>query len=193
MTNIERRMRRSSRKFVTLIEMMIVMLLLAIVAGVGGYGLSRLIQAQKFESELEGIELRLNRARELLMLLNIETKMSLLDKKLELVPVGTVSDSYLKLLEKEKLQLDAIDKIEFHPLSEGAGEPVFYFLDRGLRLPFGILTLTSFQGEERYLLFKGYAEPWHFVKTEPDWPVMEQQEREMKESLTRSTWVPPNG
>lgn len=166
------------------------MAILVIVAGLGGLSLVRLVATQRFHAETEGLLSRLNRAEEFLMLLNIETKAQIQNKQFQLIPVGTLSDNYEELLKKEKMDLGQIKAISFDAFDgpQQTGSIELLFLDRGLRLPYGLLTLESDQGEKRYILFKGYPSPLKLSTTSPNWQEIERKELEYKEALGQSTW-----
>lgn len=171
------------------------MVLILIVAGLGGYSLTRALNSQRFETEVEAFAGRLNRLSELLMLLNIETEVRIEKGEMREVPVGTLSDAYLKMLQRDTQVFKAIRSVSFEPF-EGensfsdarGGKVTLSFLDRGFRLPHGLLTLESEQGDTRFILFKGYPSPLKGVKEKPDWQREEGERKAFNERLTQSTW-----
>lgn len=191
---------RINRLFFTLIEIVIVLALLLFLVAVGGVSLSKALQEQQFETELELVLSRLNRSQDLLMLLNIETEVQLEKGSIKQIPVGTISASYEKMIQRERQQFSQISTITFEShdgettvANDAGGVVILSFLDRGFRLPYGVLILTSKKGEKRYIPFKGYPAPLSVLDESPDLYRNIDNERAFKEQLTGSTWIQHEG
>lgn len=186
---------KTRKRFFTLIEVIIVMVLVLIAAGLGGYSLTRALNTQRFETEAEAFVGRLNRLSELLMLLNIESEVRIEKGEVREVPVGTLSDAYLKMLQRDTQTFKAIHSVAFEPFDgensftdAKGGKVTLSFLDRGFRLPYGLLILESERGETRFVWFKGYPAPLKLLKEKPDWQREEGERKAFNERLTQSTW-----
>lgn len=187
-------------RFFTLLEILIVMALMVLLVGIVGWNLRGGIKAQAFNTQVDRILKQLRMSQDILMLLNIDTKLDFEGKEIEWIPVGTTNEVYDKFLAKEKTPLTSFSSIEFESELDGekslftpeSGKITLSFLDRGFRLPYGVLKMVSVDNVERYIYLPGYPSPLDLQNTPPDVTQIKNKERDFRDRLTKATWTEIN-
>lgn len=153
-----------SRRFITLLELLIVFAILALVAGIGAFNLKALFSSQEELNEMDRVLFKLRKAQAVMVLLDgdIEIKFKRAPQgfSMEWVPAGILSKSVSNRMGEREEALPHLQEISFQDgVKDLLLKPPFslQFLSRGFLMNRGVLTLKGAQ-TERHLLLVGY--PW---------------------------------
>lgn len=186
------------RRFLTLIEMLIVIAVLSFVGSLLAFGIHKAKQKQQFLSESEEVLKAARLSQDLLLILDADVtlKFKAADEGiLYWIDVeGGKADAFMKSLSKKKL-LQSIHVIEFDDgLAEREeGELPLHFLSSGSSLPKGILRISTAkspkedEGLTRYIPFSGYPSFIRSVATMEEAREIIDEENEGTELIIRLT------
>lgn len=153
------------RRCMTFIEMVVVMAILSLVAGVIGMNISRAMQEQRFRTEVSQIMDKLRLAQNLMLILNEDIKVYF-NKVENGIICGLAFQCPLykgwgKELNRPQL-LTAVRRVDFKGMGEdlGKGNFALEFLSGGMVMSQGILKLSTgknrIYSDRRYVCLPGY-------------------------------------
>lgn len=154
------------RRWLTFIEMVVVMAILSLVAGVIGINIGRSMQEQRFRTEVAQIMDKLRLAQNLMLILNDDIKVHF--TKVEdgikcslTFQCSPMNKGWGKELSRPQL-LTAVRRVDFKGLGEdlGKGDFALEFLSGGMVMSQGILKLSTgsnrLYSDRRYVCLPGY-------------------------------------
>lgn len=165
------------RRFVTLIEVVIVMAILSLMAGIIGVNISKAMQEQKFRTEVGLVIERLRLAQNLMLILGEDVKVYF--KKVEngisveLALQCSTNKGWGKELTRKQI-LTAVRQVDFKGEREDLGRDEFGldFMSGGVSMSRGILKLSTGKNrlyvDRRYLCLPGYPAPFVAMEKKPD-------------------------
>lgn len=164
------------RRCMTFIEMIVVMAILSLVAGVIGINISRSMQEQRFRTEVLQIMDKLRLAQNLMLILNEDVKVHF--KKVENgILCGLTFQCFLDKgwapeLNRQQL-LTAVRRVDFKGNGEdlGKGDFALEFLSGGTVMSQGIVKLSTgknrFYSARRYVCLPGFPSSINSVTEKP--------------------------
>ena len=175
--NIKRRIKRCSKikkkkHGFTLLELMIVIMILSLTAGIVGINITKAVREQRFRSEVARVVDRLRLAQNLMLIANTDVDVIFTKGKegvdFFLETEGPLSPSWKKELERPSSPLKAVHWVEFEetvPRSHGQqGRLQLQFLSRGSVMSRGLLRLSTAARDDeygaltRYVCLPGYPQ-----------------------------------
>lgn len=174
MKSIRKNILRTKRHFLTLIELLIVITILAMVSGVVGVQIQRTLREQRFNTEVAVVLDKLRLAQELMLILRTDAHVKFKQVPEEeiitlWVEVETPLDSLKKDIEKP-INLKTIQFVEFKDVLEyktKMGELDIRFLSGGNVMSQGTLRLATNESTndrgllERFITLSGHPKPLH--------------------------------
>lgn len=183
-----------SRRYLTLIELMVVMAIISMVAGIVGININKSIQEQRFRTEVGQILDKLRLAQNLMLILNqdVEVHFKNVDGGIRywLSFQCPLNKGWDREINREQPLLSSIGSIEFSGDSnEYSSEGLnLKFLSAGLVMSRGILKLSTGQGrsynDQRYICLRGYPAPLSSVNT-PDNSCLNPKETSINDQMTQ--------
>jgi hypothetical protein len=150
------------RRYITLLELMIVIAILAVVGGAAAFNIRKFYLEQQVLGDINRVVNVLNTATELMMLIDIDSEVRFSESagsiSVILVPQSGVPTTVFPLLSKEPILLSYLEGVQFKDGVKGTLlKPPFAltFESKGFLMNRGILQLKG-NGLERYLVFRGY-------------------------------------
>jgi type II secretory pathway pseudopilin PulG len=187
--------RLQHRRYLTLIEMIVVMTIISFVAGVVGINVSKAMQEQRFRTEVALVLDKLRLAQNLMLILNEDVKVQFksLDQGVQynLSFQCPLNKGWDKELSRQTQPLTAIRKASFREFGKGTSLKDFSlnFLSGGMVMSRGVLTLSTGNGysykDKRYICLHGYPRPMTAVSSIKQLPCLEAQEIRKDEQLTQ--------
>lgn len=175
MMNTRKIILRTKRHFLTLIELLIVITILAMVSGVVGVQIQRTLREQRFNTEVAIVLDKLRLAQELMLILRTDAHVKFMDipDKNEIalwLDVETPLDSLKKDIVKP-VNLKTIRAVEFKDALEyktKMGELDICFLSGGNVMSQGVLRLADSVAAssgvlERFITLSGHPKPLHIA------------------------------
>jgi hypothetical protein len=156
------------RRYITFIEIMIIITILIITLGLIGVNIRDLIKQQKFKSEVSLVVDQLRLAQDLMLILNTDSifKIAKDDKGLTTsITVETnLPPGWQREILRQRPPLTSIVAAEFDDRSSGTKTNAFplelHFLSEGSVMSQGVLRLASRGGEmESFICLPGYPSP----------------------------------
>lgn len=157
----------TKRKYITLIELILVMAILSLVTGLVGINIRKMMQEQNFEREVSQVVEELRLAQDLMLIVGHDAHV-VFQKNSSRISMGMALDKLLpgtwdKELKRKKSVLKAIQGISFQEKSlPENGSLVLNFLSDGLVMSQGLLKLSSSSNPNekgaltRYITLSGY-------------------------------------
>jgi type II secretory pathway pseudopilin PulG len=158
------------RSYITMIEVLLVMAILAITAGAVSINIRKAVREQSFNAEVSRVVAQLRLAQDLMLILKTDCILSFTQAEEEgidyqILMERSLSDHWLKEIQKPHAKLNAIHWVEFkddlpHPHEEG--QLAVKFISGGTVMSKGLLRLsTSSRDDEfgaltRYVCLSGY-------------------------------------
>jgi len=156
------------RRFLTFIEIIIIITLLTITLGLIGVNIRDLVKQQRFKSEVSVIVDQLRLAQDLMLVLNTDVLMRFAKEnnsiKYHLEVENVLPKGWQREINRPRRNLTTVAVIEFDDASAGlknAGLPIeLKFLSGGSVMSQGVLRLATQDGEmETYICLPGYPRP----------------------------------
>jgi type II secretory pathway pseudopilin PulG len=150
----------SKRSFITLIEMLIVMSILAVTASVVTVNIRGLLREQRFYSGVEQVLDKFQVAQNIMLILNSDVKVEIYRDEegqylCDVIPEKALTASFRKILQENR-KIVGIDHITFNETENLS----FRFSALSQTLPIGNLRLSSDDNEfSQYIPFYGYPHP----------------------------------
>lgn len=182
MISIKTKLHTSRRRFLSLIELLIVITILSLVAGVVGVQIHKMLREQRFTTEVSLVLDKLRLAQELMLILrtdaHVKFKQEPNQDQINLwVEVETPLDTLKKDIQKP-VALKTIQFVEFKDelvYETKMGEIDIKFLSGGNLMSKGIMRLSTSETTkdrgalERFITLPGYPKPLHMsLKKEID-------------------------
>lgn len=165
------------RRYMTLIEMIVVMAVLSMVAGVIGVNINRSMQEQRFRTEVAQIMDKLRLAQNLMLILNEDVKLNFTKTDNGILCGLTfhcpLNKGWAPELKREQL-LTAVRGVDFKGGGQdlGKGNFALEFLSGGTVMSRGILKLSTgknrYYSDRRYVCLPGFPSPIVSVTTKPN-------------------------
>lgn len=162
--------RNVKRRFITLLELLIVLGLLAVIGSLTAFNVNKMYQEQQALNEMSRVVQMLNRATDLMMLVNLDAEIRFSKKgdhfEVELIPKSSLSPLTQPLLTNKPLVLERINHIAF---KDGIQDTVLtdnfslVFLSKGFLMNRGVITLQTPSLTGSILLY-GYPAPVELTK-----------------------------
>jgi type II secretory pathway pseudopilin PulG len=165
------------RRRMTFIEMVVVMAILSLVAGVIGVNISRSMQEQRFRTEVSQVMDKLRLAQNLMLILDEDIRVYF-NKVEEGISCGlmfqcTQNAGWGKEINRPQL-LTAVRRVDFKGVGEdlGKGDFALNFLSGGMVMSQGILKLTTgknrLYSDRRYVCLPGFPASLVSVEKKPN-------------------------
>jgi type II secretory pathway pseudopilin PulG len=180
------------KRYVTLIELLIVIAVLAMALGVIGFNIHKALREQRFKSEVDVVVDYLRLAQNLMLIMNADThvifkaaeneKANIMTLKVD----GNISDPLLKLVTENPKQLNDIYLIEFYDQNKTHNEPGVVdvkFISKGSVMSKGVMHLSTNEKSdtagaiERFICLPGYPKPIESTIKEGDDPSCNDQKQ----------------
>jgi type II secretory pathway pseudopilin PulG len=186
---------RKSKRYITLLELLIVFSLLSIAAGAIAYNIRGFFRSQSSYAEMDRFVEQLRNAQNAMMLLNIDSEVKISTDtrgvSVEWVPKSPISQMASRLFKPQET---------YHYLTDISFQDAFKdlvlkdnfslsFLSKGFLMNRGVLKLQA-DKEVRYLLMPGYPWPFHlslYKPTLPDYGAIEDIVREITNTTAQET------
>lgn len=181
------------KRFVTLVELLIVISVLALAAGVIGFNINRALREQHFKTEVELVIDYLRLAQNLMLIMNADVHVlfkaaekneRFIEMKLKVD--GNIEDSLLKVVTEREKHLHYIQFLEFFDVNKTHNEPGVVdvkFISKGSVMSKGIMRLsTNESGEslgalERYICLPGFPKPIYSTNKKNEDPSCNEQKQ----------------
>lgn len=164
---------KASRRYITLIELMIVLAIIGAVAGIIGINVNKAMKQQRFQVEVSAIVKQLRLAQNLMLILNEDVKIKFNQRSpqpywMELQ--CPINNGWQKELLRKPHPLKEIVDIQLatrtHQKEKFKGEGFeIDFLSGGACMTEGLLQISSTLGEIRYIHLRGSPYPITAVET----------------------------
>lgn len=180
------------RRYITLVELLIVIFVLAMAVGVIGFNIHRALREQHFKTEVELVVDYLRLAQNLMLIMNADTHVvfkSAENEKANLMTLevdGNISDPLIKLVALKPKRLEYIYLIEFYDKNKTHNEPGkidVKFISKGSVMSKGVMHLaTNEKSDERgaiarYICIPGYPKPIYSTLKKDEDPACKEKER----------------
>lgn len=180
------------KRFITLIELLIVISVLAIAVGVIGFNINRALREQHFKSEVELVVDYLRLAQNLMLIMNADVhvifKAAEKDRyiSMNMKVDGNIEDHLLKVVTDKEKHLSYIQFLEFYDENKThheANQVDVKFISKGSVMSKGIMHLsTNERGDvigaiQRYICLPGYPKPIQSVNKKGDDPACDEQKQ----------------
>jgi type II secretory pathway pseudopilin PulG len=195
--------KRATRKYFTLLELLLVVAILIMISGFIGINVRKAVHEQQFKAEIARIEDELKLAQDLMLLLRTDVHLKFTSKSKDhgidyWMEAEGLPEHLSAQVQRPRKPLRAVHSIEFHdelPGWEQENAIDLKFLSGGSLMSRGIMRLTdSPTGEkqdgtlERYICFPGYPSPLHSTVNTGENPACKKdREKSIEESLTLFT------
>lgn len=184
-----------SKRYITLLELLIVFALLSVTAGAVAYNIRGFFRSQNTLAEMDRLVEQLRNAQNAMMLLNIDSEVKISSERegitVEWVPKSPLSEMASRLFKPKET---------YTYLSEVLFEDAFKdlvlrenfslsFLSKGFLMNRGILKLQA-DKDVRYVLMPGYPWPFQLVGSRPELPpfgAIEDNVREITSTTIQET------
>lgn len=188
------------KKFITLLELLIVIAILALTTGVVGFSINRALREQHFKTEVELVVDYLRLAQNLMIIMNadvhviFETAENGSSNLIRLQVDNSVDDALLKLVTEKPKRLDHIHFIDFHRGKEMGtserGKAELKFFSKGSVMSNVLIRLgtneerTDLGALQRYICLPGYPKPiYSTMNAEDDPSCHEEKQLELNQRL----------
>lgn len=192
---------RVKRKFLTLIEMIIVIGILSLVAGVIGVQVNKVLNEQRFRTEVSQVVDQLRLAQDLMLIYDSNVHFKIIPHEDGFVYGITfdnpVPKNWAQELQRPHKKLKYIGFINFHdekfPENNLKPEGDILFLSGGSVMSRGLLILSSYDDKDtddprnlkRFVWLPGYPQPIISVKNRPE--IQTESEQGFDSQLSRIT------
>lgn len=191
--NYARNLIMIKKRFVTLVELLIVIFILALTLGVIGLNIYQAVREQRFKTEVELVVDYLRLAQNLMLIMNADTHVIFKASKngksnlMSLEIDGNIPDALLRIVTEKPKQLDAIYLIEFYDNNKTHNEPDkvdVKFLSKGSVMSQGIMRLSTNEKSSevgalnRFICLPGYPKPLHSTLKKDEDPACKEKEEE---------------
>lgn len=187
---------KSKKRHITLIELLIVLAIMLLFAGLIGINISKASKEQRFKDETQQILNQLRMAQEFMVIFQVNVSL-LLEHQHQGWTYQLVFDTppppQIAHLAKDKpSQLSEIKQIEFEDLNHfDAKDPkdkiYIRFLANGTRMSRGLLQLANHRDNERYIDLPGYVTPLKLTLSKPSKDNTVEEERNFNLQLLQRT------
>lgn len=208
-TNIKEAMRpylkskRVQKRFITLLELLMVMAILALTLGVIGFNVHKALREQRFKTETDLVVDYLRLAQNLMLIMNADvhvifesaqnSQANLMRLKVE----GNLEDKLLELVTDKEKPLHSIQLIEFHDENRTHHESNkidVRFFSKGSVMSKGVMRLATHAQSntsgtlERFIYLPGYPQPIVSTLTNsPDFTSNDKQNADFEIKLIHAT------
>lgn len=180
------------KRFVTLVELLIVIFVLAIAIGVIGFNINRALREQHFKTEVDLVVDYLRLAQNLMLMMNADAHVVFKaseDGKSNLMSLevdGNLNDPLLKVVTKKPKKLEHIYLIEFYDLNKTHNEPGkvdVKFISKGSVMSKGVMHLSTNEKNdtkgaiERFICLPGYPKPLYSTNKEKEDPACNEEKQ----------------
>ncbi len=180
------------KRFITLLELLIVISVLALSIGVIGFNINRALREQHFKTEVELVVDYLRLAQNLMLIMNADThvifKAAETGKSnvMSLEVDGNLNDPLLKVVTEKPKRLDYIYLIEFYDQNKTHNEPGMVdvkFISKGSVMSKGVMRLSTNENSnekgaiERFICMPGYPKPIYSTNKKEDDPACQEQKQ----------------
>lgn len=171
------------RSHLTLIEMMIVMVIIALVGGVAAININGALKEQRFRTEVSIVLDQLRLAQDLMLILNTDVHLKFAEEKESQAITYWLEFDYPlaphweKELKRKHRPLQAIHRVDFkegQQTPQTRGQLDLKFLSGGSVMSQGTLILSTSSGERddggltRYICLPGYPSPFRGASIKAD-------------------------
>lgn len=168
--------KRSVKRPFTLLELLIVLMILASIGSLTVINIRKMFQEQQALNEMSSVVHLLNRAVDLMTLVDLDSEVRFSKKKdrlhVELIPKSGVSALVLPLISASPLILENVQDISFRDgiqETELTDNFSLFFFSKGFLMNRGVLKLNSPQALASVLLY-GYPAPLSLIKGNIQYP-----------------------
>lgn len=186
---------RKSKRFITLLELLIVFALLSITAGAAAYNIRGFFRSQNTLAEMDRFVEQMRNAQSAMMLLNIDSELKIATQpsgiSVEWVPKSPLSEMASRLFKPKEIY-SYLTEITFQDAFKDLVLKDSFslsFLSKGFLMNRGILKMQA--GKEiRYVLMPGYPWPFQLTASKPELPpfgAIEDNVREITNTTLQET------
>lgn len=178
------------KRFVTLLELLIVITVLAMVIGVIGWNINKALREQHFKTEVDVVVDYLRLAQNLMLILNADVhvifKAFPKEISMGLKVDGNIDDNLLKVVTSKEKKLHNVQFVEFYDENKTHNEPNqvdVKFISKGFVMSKGVMRLsTNEKGDvagaiERFICLPGYPKPIYSTNKKNDDPACNNQKQ----------------
>lgn len=158
--HLKNNLRKSSRRFLTLLELLIVISILAITASVLTFNIAGIFRDQRFRADVEKVVDKLQMAQNVMLILNSDVTVSIAKNDQDQYVMKLKAEKPLPLhldkIAEKKVVLDGINEITFNDEKDSI---VLEFKALKHVVPTGILTMKVDEELESSVTLFGYSHP----------------------------------
>lgn len=139
---------RAKRRFLSLIEILIVLSIIAMLGGFVAINVRGALSEQHFKNDVQKVTEQIRLTRQLMLISSVDTELVFKEGNLHFVCENKIEPRIDRMIRK-KMPLDHIKSVTF----DGHADPTLLFKSRGSIVPTGTLVLKGGNGEVKSLYF----------------------------------------